>query len=161
MATTLPQIPPPLRPIEPLLTALGIPRYRQDLQVLPAQIEAAQASARQKWGALRSLRRDVAQAKEELDTADAVLVITIAEEKTHKNEAARKAELLRRRKSDETYQGALAQFRQAEDLLATAEGEAKAEDAKVDQLLRRYQTLLALLASSTAALEAAVAHKGV
>lgn len=130
-------------------------------------MEGARLDAQAKRDAIVPLKRQLAAIEDELANVEAVHRVTIAEELDDKqkpkysNEATRKAELARRCREDPEYQQIQDRVKAAEQRVQQAETEAKLVEAQLANLVDAHRTQLALLANSTAVLEAATNLKGV
>jgi len=117
---------------------LGIPQLIEQVQQLPDEIRRQQA-------AVQAARQTVDEAREVLELMEAALMSEISaavDPRTGKpafsNEAARKAELARRKAANEEYQAAARQLAEAEATLAAAQ-------ADLDLLCNRFSAARSLV----------------
>lgn len=108
------------------------------------------AAIRQQQETVTNLRRQLDDARTELETAEALLMVTITEavdpksgKPAYPNDTARKAELAKRRQFDPAYVQAASRVRELESALASAQ-------ADLDLLINRF-TAARKLAELTAA----------
>jgi outer membrane translocation and assembly module TamA len=120
------------------------------LKTSPVMIRGARINVEEHRKFIREMRRDHSMKEQEVKEAEVAIIGEIASDPTYTNEKMRTAELMKRKKIDQTYQekflecqGIKTATEEAEDMLFPMEGECK-------QLENEFTAALAILNAKNA-----------
>jgi len=147
-------------------------KIRNAIAAMPERIEAKKELIAEKREQIRTARQSLVDADQAVKEAEATLIAEIAGEvnavgkPAFSNDKARQAEFMRRKKDDETYKIAFANYweaktnvEQLEDIIASHDIELKRMETEFTATITQIQSIIAEIQFYTAAVDAIEVNK--